>query len=198
MIESPYQGLAVDHWRAKTEELIKAHPLSSVELTEVILKAWDGIYQSSIGSQPFRIGQDIFPPPQLMGFFLHELVGLELQYRYPAQWRKTIRTDEKDLVYIPDSLYSIEIKTSSSKTKIYGNRSYAQIGQSARKSKSGYYLAVNFEKFSTHNPQPQIIRIRFGWLDHDDWIGQWAATGQQARLNPFAEANKLIPLFTVK
>jgi len=26
--------------------------------------------------------------------------------------------------------------------------------------------------------------IRFGWLDHTDWIGQKAATGQQSRLAP--------------
>jgi hypothetical protein len=38
--------------------------------------------------------------------------------------------------------------------------------------------------------------IRFGWLDHSDWMGQKAATGQQARLDPFAEKSKLAILYT--
>ncbi len=50
--------------------------------------------------------------------------------------------------------------------------------------KSGYYLAVNFEKFSrTSQVNPGINLVRFGWLDLEDWQGQRAATGQQARLS---------------
>jgi len=104
-------------------------------------------------------------------------------------------------VYIPDDNYSTEIKASSSKNKIYGNRSYAQQpteGSKVKKDKDGYLLAINFKKFDKNKsgPQkPQIRRIRFGWLDHTDWKGQNKPTGQQASLYPESEQNKLIVLF---
>ena len=103
-------------------------------------------------------------------------------------------TNEKDMVYIPDPIYSFEIKTSSSARNIYGNRSYAQKSGNAKKSKSGYYLAVNFQKFTPVRKHPKIVKVRFGWLDHDDWLGQRASTGQQARLSPNVERNKLLEL----
>lgn len=60
----------------------------------------------------------------------------------------------------------------------------------------GYYLAVNFEKFSATVKSPQVGLIRFGWLDSDDWIGQKAATGQQSRLPVEVENFKLLKLHT--
>jgi hypothetical protein len=129
-----------------------------------------------------------------MGFFLHELIPLQLESEYPAIWRRNAIASEKDLVYIPDDTFSIEIKTSSSSRSIYGNRSYAQVGQSSRKAKSGYYLAINFQKFSSKLLRPTITTVRFGWLDHEDWQGQTAATGQQARLSPAVERYKLLKL----
>jgi hypothetical protein len=129
-----------------------------------------------------------------MGFLLHELIPLELEFRYPKLWRRERLSTEKDLVYIPDEAFSVEIKTSSSKRNIYGNRSYAQVGGTSKKSKSGYYLAINFEKFSSKVTKPEITLVRFGWLDQEDWIGQVAATGQQARLSPIVERNKLLVL----
>lgn len=144
------------------------------------------------------IGKDIFPKPQIMGFFLHELIPLTLAKRYPDKWRKEETAAEKDLIYIPDDTFSVEIKTSSSAKNIYGNRSYAQEANSVKKSKSGYYLAINFQNFSAKISKPQITRVRFGWLDHADWIGQTAATGQQARLSPDVEQKKLIILYDLK
>jgi len=104
------------------------------------------------------------------------------------------------MVYISNQYYSVEIKTSSSPNKIYGNRSYGQphkVSDSlGRKGKSGYYLAINFEKFDKKGTRlPEIRRIRFGWLDHTDWIPQKAPTGQQSRLKPYSEANKLLLLY---
>ncbi|HFC7940318.1 ScaI family restriction endonuclease [Neisseria meningitidis] len=43
--------------------------------------------------------------------------------------------------------------------------------------------------------RPEIKIIRFGWLDHTDWIAQTAATGQQARLSPEAYRSKLKILY---
>jgi hypothetical protein len=191
----PYSDLHKDEWAAKTKELVAAHPLSMKELTEVVQLAWDAIFKSKIGPHAFKIGAHIFPKPQIMGFFLHELIALEFAARYPTKWRGEQNAGDKDLVYIPDSKFSVEIKTSSHKTQIFGNRSYAQQPTDAKKSKSGYYLAINFQNFSKREPsRPEITHIRFGWLDHSDWIGQTAATGQQSRLTADCMNGKMIAL----
>ena len=39
--------------------------------------------------------------------------------------------------------------------------------------------------------------IRFGYLEHVDWIAQTASTGQQARLRKEAYDNKLITLYDI-
>ena len=101
---------------------------------------------------------------------------------------------DKDLIYMTDDSFSIEIKTSSNPQSIFGNRSYAQKAMKDKKSKSGYYLAINFEKFTPQNTKPKILKIRFGWLDHEDWMGQKSATGQQSRLSRDVETLKLIEL----
>jgi ScaI restriction endonuclease len=103
---------------------------------------------STLGSRQHQIGKDIFPPPQVLGFLLQEFIALALKEKYPEVWRGEVSKIDKDLVYVPDDYFSIEIK-SSSQRGIYGNRSYAQKSDSTKpkKSKSGYYLAINFEGF---------------------------------------------------
>ena len=88
------------------------------------------------------------------------------------------------------------IKASSHKSRIFGNRSYAQEAV-GKKTKSGYYLAVNFAKFDADEGEelPRILKVRFGWLDYLDWQGQTAASGQQAHVAPDVEESKLIELF---
>jgi hypothetical protein len=203
---SPYDGLQPAEWLAKTRELIAAYPLSPEALVTATLAAWESIFASSIGG--FYIGRNIFPKPQVMGFFLHELIPLKLSEMFPGIWREDRRADEKDLVYIPDPAFSAEIKTSSDSSHIYGNRSYAQEGNSSKKAKSGYYIAINFEPFVLEEQsgldgqpvlrevvQPKVAKIRFGWLDHRDWQGQKAATGQQARLSSDVESYKLLQIY---
>lgn len=194
---SPYENQPIKSWLKITKKIVRRHPLSTEEIVQIALASWHSIFDSKIGNT-FIIGKDIFPKPQIMGFFLHELITLTLAKRYPDKWRKEETASEKDLIYIPDDTFSVEIKTSSSAKNIYGNRSYAQEANSVKKSKSGYYLAINFQNFSAKISEPQIKRIRFGWLDHTDWIGQAAATGQQARLSPDVEQNKLIILYDLK
>ena len=193
-MKPPYENLPASEWRKRTLTLIEQHPLKPNEIYEVVHEVWSSIFKSGIGNKPFRIGQELFPRPQMMGFFLHELIPLEFGFRYPEVWRREETTNEKDLVHMPDSYFSVEIKTSSSKNKIYGNRSFAQKTTTSKKSKSGYYLAINFQKFSKTVTSPQITLVRFGWLDHDDWIGQASASGQQARLSPDVESFKLLTL----
>jgi len=192
---SPYSGLKSSAFCKKTQDLIEAHPLRKEELVEVVLQAWNDIFDSKLGPKGFQIGKHIFPKPQIMGFFLHELIPLEFSARYPNVWRGEKTATDKDLVYVPDGKFSIEIKTSSNAKQIFGNRSYAQESEAGKKDKSGYYLTANFGKFKGE-VLPKIVLIRFGWLDHTDWVGQEAATGQQAHLNTDADRCKLITIYS--
>jgi len=190
---SPYSGIPPENWVAKTNALIEAHPLDPKEIVDVVLVSWTAIFESRLGGK-FRIGPDITPKPQIMGFLLHELIPLELSSRHKGVWRPEEQKTDKDIVYVPDASKSIELKTSSHPSQIFGNRSYAQEQDGRGKDKNGYYLAVNFEKFRTKD-LPVISLIRFGWLDHTDWVGQRAATGQQARIIPSHERSKLLVLY---
>lgn len=192
---SPYNGLPPEKWLKVTQKLVKEHPLATDEIVEVVLDTWDSIFSSRMGTKGFTIGKDIFPKPQIMGFFLHELIPLELATRYPKHWRGEKSASDKDIVYIPDEQFSVEVKTSSDPRHIFGNRSYAQGATTDKKAKSGYYLAINFEKFASTEGRSNILLIRFGWLDSNDWIGQKAATGQQSRLLPDTENYKLIEIY---
>jgi len=126
------------------------------------------------------------------------LVALALEEEYPRTWKKGEAKNEKDLVYTKDNDFSIEIKASSDKKHVFGNRSYAQKESStAQKTKSGYYITINFEKI-VENKQPEITIIRFGYLEHTDWIGQSAATGQQARLGVDTYKHKLKIIYEKK
>jgi hypothetical protein len=195
---SPYHGLPVSDWLDKTKELLAAYPLTAEQIVAPVLEAWGSIFESRIGRHGIQIGKDIFPTPQIMASYLHELIPLEFAHLYPDAWRCDITADEKDLVYIPDNQFSTEIKTSSNPRSIFANRSYAQAPTTSKKSKNGYYIAVNFigfEKGSKAHQRPGIRIIRFGWLDHTDWKGQKSPTGQQASLHTDSAANKLIVLY---
>ncbi len=192
-MKSPYINKTEDEWLSVTENLIKTHLLKETEIVEVILESWKWIFKSKIGD--FNIGKQIFPTPQIISFFLHELIALNLEGRHPRTWHKGVAKNEKDIVHSKNNDFSIEIKASSDKKQVFGNRSYAQeASDKAQKVKSGYYLTVNFEKF-TDNPKPEITIIRFGYLEHTDWVGQTSQTGQQARLTPKAYKHKLKILY---
>ena len=97
-----------------------------------------------------------------MGSYLHELIPLEFEHRYPGTWRKQRTKNEKDLVYVPDDYFSVEIKSSSHKSNIFGNRSYGQqrLEADGQKKKSGFYLAINIEKFGAREEVPEITKNR--------------------------------------
>jgi hypothetical protein len=157
-----------------------------------VLTAWEEIFASRIGTLGLRIGIDISPQPQIMGFLLHELILVVVARRARGWRRGNVGAQEKDLHCEGNPDYSIELKTSSHPRQIFGNCSYAQPGSGRSRTKAGYYLAVNFGRFSpVDSERPGIMRVRFGWLDHADWIGQVSATGQQARLSRDAERYKL-------
>jgi ScaI restriction endonuclease len=200
--DSPFFGLPANQWAERTRALLRTYPLTLSELTDVVLLSWIQILNLEIGG--FRIGVDIFPSPQSMGSFLHELIPLNLGRRDPTEWRREIAGSEKDLVCMSDPKFSMEIKTSSDKNKIFGNRSFAQeTASDAKKVKTGYYLAVNFTKFGSTSDdseaeQPYVRLVRFGWLDHSDWSGQVASSGQQSSLSADVENNQLLVIYSAE
>jgi len=193
---SPYEGVPQQDWSAITRQLLADYPVPPDEIVEIVLEQWASIFDSGIGKHRLRIGEHIFPKPQIMGDYLHELIPYEFRARYPGKWRRDETGKDKDLVWEEDpERWSTEIKTSSHPSQVFGNRSYAQPGKS-KKTKSGFYLTINFERWADCRPDlPKIKLIRLGWLDHIDWVAQKAATGQQARVKPEAYLGKLPPLF---
>lgn len=192
-MKSPYQGKAEEQWLKVTTKLINKHPLKD-EIVDVVLQSWEDIFNSKVGS--YTIGKEIFPGPQIMSFFLHELVAHNLSLKYQGVYKVGDAKTEKDIHNMEDPSLGIEVKASSNKDKIFANRSYAQpSSDSETKDKNGYYLAINFEKFSKKVKKPRIRLIRFGYLEHKDWIPQKSSTGQQAHLSEQAYKSKLITLY---
>lgn len=201
-VTSPFFGLDPldpSALAARTLELVSAYPASASDLIEASLASWDALVDSTIGRA--TIGRDIFPAPQVIGGFLHELIPLEMHARHGADWRPDTHVSEKDLVYVPNDQFSAEIKTSSHQRQIFGNRSFGQQNPAtAKKLKSGYYLAINFTGWARDEAatvvEPGINLIRFGWLDHVDWLSQAASTGQAASLPASIENAQLLTIYS--
>lgn len=195
-MNSYYNPANTSEWLGVTDSLVKYHPLSESEIVEIVLKSWDDIFTSKIGS--FYIGKEIFPSPQIMSFLLHELVAHYLSIKYNHLFKVGVEKNEKDIHHLKDPSLSVEIKASSHPNQIFGNRSYAQPDSGKGiKDKNGFYITINFEKFSKSlKRRPEVLIIRFGYLEHSDWIGQSSATGQQARLSPDVYKYKLKKIYS--
>lgn len=198
-MKSPYDGHDLQEWDDITNKIVEEYPISENDIVECVKSAWDETKQTKIGGK-LQIGVDVFPAPQAMGLFLHELIPVTLAEKYPEKFSKGKTKSEKDVVYSPDDNLSIEIKTSSDGTNLYGNRSYGQPNSenNSGKKKEGYYIGVNFEKYTDENHDPQIKKIRFGWIDHEDWVPQKKETGQQAKLDKDARDHKLKLIYEYK
>ncbi len=194
-MNSPYEGKPVSHWDSITNDLIQKSPLDEKEIVSIVLEAWDKIKLTKIGDE-LQVGIDVFPSPQIMGNYLHLMIAALLEKKHPSVWRREKVKGDKDVVCITDDDFSIEIKTSS-QNKIFGNRSYGQENSdnNSGKEKYGYYLAVNFEKYTDDNLDPIVKQIKFGWIDHSDWKAQRAATGQNSTLDNDAWNHKLKLLY---
>jgi len=198
---SEYNDNNIDEWENITKRLIKEHPLKKEEIVSAVLKAWDETLASKIGTETDITLFDINPSPQILGIYLHELIPIQIA-SINKNFRKQVEKNEKDIVNKSNENFSFEIKTSSHPKNIYGNRSFAQPSSKKNntKDKNGYYLAVNFEKIdgSSQDYKPEIKKIRFGYLDHSDWVAQKSQTGQQASLKKDSAEKKLITLYEKK
>jgi ScaI restriction endonuclease len=191
---SPYYNVSMNARLDITRKLLTSHPLPGPDILSAVLNSWDSIFQSRLGSG-FHIGRHIKPAPQIMGFLLHALVPLELAKDH-HDWRAELTSRDKDLVYDPDERYSIEIKTSSHPTQVFGNRSFGVDNPGrGKKAKDGYYLAVNFEKWPSTERLPRVTMVRYGWLDHTDWVAQQAETGQQSALPAIVDNTQFLVLY---
>ncbi|NHV27593.1 ScaI family restriction endonuclease [Burkholderia sp. D-99] len=188
----PYQNAPISKWPQITESLVQQHPLGLEEIRDIALSAWQAVWSTRIGTDLNHLPlKNVLPPATVIGYFFEKLFSHELARRYPALWRGSASAAEKDIHYIPDSRFSIEVKTSGQLgLKVYGNRSYGQElvnGGASKKDKSGYYITVNFYRET-------LNLIRFGWIDGSDWQPQKSPTGQMAGLPDEVYASKLIPI----
>jgi hypothetical protein len=186
-MSSPYLDRDSKDWNCITIELIEKHPLRN-NIVEFVLKTWESILNGKINTYLNLHIRHMKISPQATGALLHDIIPEYIQ-KHTDDFRKGVGK-EKDILCVTDEQYSIELKTSSQKS-VYGNRSYAKSEKG--KEKFGYYLVVNFDKIEI--PDPKIQRIRFGWLDHNDWVGQKSDTGQQASLKKEALAYKLVTIY---
>lgn len=175
---------------------IKEHPLEMQELVDAVLLAWKGLLESKIGNKQNRIGVDLFLKPQLIGSLLHELIPIEIMSMYPNAWRIDAFKLDKDVEFLNNKDYSIEIKTSSSRTSIFGNRSYTKT-DGLGKRRGTYLLTVNFDKLEP-GKDAGIQLIRFGYVEQSDWISQVSETGQQCRLSKETYQSKLLEIYNHK
>ncbi len=191
-MQSPYASVPLEEWKSVTERLIAENPLSLNDIRELVLESWQELWQTQLGVGPSAIPlSEIEVPATVIGYFFEKLFIRNLLQRQPSKWRGGREKGDKDIVYLANERYSIEVKTSGQMgTKIFGNRSHGQqLTDLARvqKEKSGYYITVNFFGMS-------LNLIRFGWIDHSDWKPQRSPTGQMAGLTEEVYYYKLVPI----
>ena len=102
MTSSPYSKAPMNQWLRVTDGLVDEHPLSPEQIVETVFDAWHGLFSTSIGKHGLKIGEHIFPKPQIIGALLHELVPAEFVAFDSTKWRAEQTADDKDIVYIPD------------------------------------------------------------------------------------------------
>ena len=113
--ESPYQDQKPEQWEETTRKIIKNHPISQDELKKTVLDAWDSILKTNISK--YKIGEDIFPTQQMIGFLLQQLVSLHFENKYPEIWRGEKSASDKDMVCLTDDNFSMKSKHLPTPTK---------------------------------------------------------------------------------
>ncbi len=194
VLTSPYLNRPHAEWRTITRDLVEAFPLPANVLVKIVEMAWADLYNASFGDTGLHIGTDIFLPAQATGVILERLIAVRLHKQFP-NWRGGNTKIEKDIVCTDQPYFSFEIKTSSSKNGLYGNRSTGHRAEGRTKFRSGYYLVVNYKLPTENDLSNRILNIRLGWIDDEDWVGQAQPTGQQASIGIALARLKLIEIF---
>lgn len=191
-MDSPFANSSESEWVAIRDRVIAAHPLTEGLIIESVLAAWKTILLGNFGG---IMVIDLEPQPQIMGFLLHELIPVEIAKR-ASGWRRGKAKAERDVHCDDDLANSIEIKTSSNANNLFGNRSYGKRSLKSKAVVGAYYIGVNFEKFGG-GKEPRIRKIRFGWLDPDDWRAQKEESGQAATFSKQVRDMKLKVIYSL-
>jgi hypothetical protein len=181
MLISPYKDHPKSQWLQITKALVGSFPLTMEDLVGIVEDAWSDLYTSSFGKTGLKIGSDILLPAQATGVILEKLIAVHISKKFSG-WRGGREKYEKDIIFENELKYSFEIKTSSSRSGLYGNRSTGHRAEGRTKFCSGYYLVVNYKLPREGDLSREIQNIRFGWIDDEDWVGQAQPTGQQASI----------------
>lgn len=195
MTTSPYSSAPENKWVSITQILVDRFPLSVDTIVEIVQSAWNDLYSSSFGKGRLRVGNEIFLPAQATGVILEKLISTELEARDPDTWQGGTLKPHKDVLNLKDENFSFEIKTSSSASGLFGNRSTGYRSSGSIKQRTGYYLVINYKLPTPDDTDHHIRKIRFGWIDDDDWVGQKQSSGQQASIGAKLAKLKLITIF---
>lgn len=193
MLVSPYKDHPRSQWLHITNALVERFPLTMESLVGIVEDAWSDLYTSSFGATGLKIGTDILLPAQATGVILEKLIAVHISKKFPG-WRGGREKFEKDIIFEDELEYSFEIKTSSSRSGLYGNRSTGHRAAGRTKFRSGYYPVINYKLPRESDLSREIQNIRFGWIDDEDWVGQAQPTGQQASIGVDLARLKLVTI----
>jgi len=108
-MKSPYENVAMCHWKTITEELVRKHPLTPI-IVDVCLKSWQSILNGKINTFLNMKIREMSISPQATGALLHDVIP-EYIAKNIAGFRKGIGK-EKDIVCESDTYFSVELITS--------------------------------------------------------------------------------------
>jgi hypothetical protein len=193
-MNSPYANKPLNKWEEITNQLVLQFPVKKHEMRTVVEDSFKDYLNLTISEFKLQVGKDIFFPAQATGVIIQKLITLRLSKLRINTWRDGDKKSEKDVVNIKKNQFSFEIKTSSSKSGIFGNRSMGHISKNKTKERSGYYLIINYKLPKEEDKDFQIYKIRFGWIDDGDWKGQNSPTGQQSTISSDCKSYKLVEI----
>ena len=106
----PYEGIEEQHWENVTVDLINKFPIPMDVIKEIVLDSWNEIFTITNSSHDFAIGKTIFPKPQILGFFLEEIITQKIHRLDPETWVPDPTGYSKDLENVVAPEFSVEIK----------------------------------------------------------------------------------------
>lgn len=153
------------------------YPTSKEKIVKIVEEAFEDFKEGRF--RDMRLGKEIVPEKQVQAGILHELIVA--RFSKLEGYREGLAKHDKDIEYIRNKQFSIEVKTSSNPDRIAGNRMTA--GLVSYSDPSGYYLCINFDPYLKNKEQvPQLRKIRFGWIDAKKWKPQ-TGKGQASTLS---------------
>lgn len=178
--------------RQQVLDKLKDFPIATSEFVPVVLEASRLMLEDTYLGKPMK---DIISKAANKGAFIGQLFPIAFNEVLARSFAHLFRPEQeqfdKDVVCVSNDRFSFEIKVSTDKEKIVGNLSYASDG--GYKDKHSFYLAVNFDKNTF-----EVILIRFGWLDIEDWSISSSYNGQGSTVKTLPMRSKMITVYERK